>query len=109
MSRDRQVDPSAITRTALMTIEGERDDISGIGQTVAAHALCSRLPDTMKRHYEQKAVGHYGLCNGAGSARRLCRGSESSSEANEALPKSSQGVWGGRLRLPQSCLPGYLT
>lgn len=64
MWRGRAVEPSAIDRTALMTVEGERDDISGIGQTLAAHALCSGLPDTMKRHHEQQGVGHYGLFNG---------------------------------------------
>jgi poly(3-hydroxybutyrate) depolymerase len=63
-SRGRVVDPSAITRTALLTIEGERDDISGLGQTRAAHALCSNLPAAMRQHHEQASVGHYGLFNG---------------------------------------------
>jgi poly(3-hydroxybutyrate) depolymerase len=58
------VTPSAITRTALLTIEGERDDISGIGQTKAAHALASNLPSAMHAHLEQQGVGHYGLFNG---------------------------------------------
>jgi poly(3-hydroxybutyrate) depolymerase len=65
MSHDRPVDCAAITRTALLTIEGERDDISGIGQTRAAHPLCRNLPDRMKQHYEQPGVGHYGLFNGS--------------------------------------------
>ena len=64
-SRGRAVDCSAITRTALMTIEGERDDISGIGQTKAAHAMCSSLPEGMRVHHEQAGVGHYGLFNGS--------------------------------------------
>ena len=64
VSRGRLVEPAAILRTALMTIEGERDDISGIGQTRAAHTLASALPDTMREHYEQPGVGHYGLFNG---------------------------------------------
>ena len=64
VSRGRPVDPAAITRTALLTIEGERDDISGIGQTRAAHALCTGLPDAMHEHWEQPGVGHYGLFNG---------------------------------------------
>ena len=63
-SRNRLVEPVAIRRTALMTIEGERDDISGIGQTRAAHALARELPDTMRVHHEQPGVGHYGLFNG---------------------------------------------
>jgi len=63
-SRGRKVEPRAITRTALLTVEGERDDISGIGQTRAAHALCTSLAASMKQHHEQAGVGHYGLFNG---------------------------------------------
>ncbi|WP_350335868.1 polyhydroxyalkanoate depolymerase [Coralliovum pocilloporae] len=59
------VDPGAIRRVALMTIEGEKDDITGIGQTSAAHDLCCNLPDEMKAHYMQPAVGHYGVFNGS--------------------------------------------
>ena len=47
-----------------MTIEGERDDISGLGQTRAAHDLCSGIPEQMKRHHEQADVGHYGVFSG---------------------------------------------
>ena len=54
----------AITDIALMTVEGENDDISGVGQTQAAHALCSALPDALKTLYVQPAVGHYGVFNG---------------------------------------------
>ena len=64
VSRNRRVDPAAITRTALLTVEGERDDISGIGQTRAAHALCTNLSDDRRAHLEQQGVGHYGLFNG---------------------------------------------
>ena len=63
--RGRQIDCSKITKTALMTIEGEKDDITGTGQTEAAHALCSGLPEAMKTHYEQPGVGHYGVFNGS--------------------------------------------
>ena len=63
-SRGQLVEPAAIRRTALMTIEGERDDISGIGQTRAAHALARELPERMRAHHEQEGVGHYGLFNG---------------------------------------------
>ena len=62
--RDHRIDPAAITRTAMLTIEGERDDISGIGQTRAAHRLTTNLPDAMREHLEQAEVGHYGLFNG---------------------------------------------
>lgn len=65
ISRDRPVECAAIERTALFTIEGERDDISGVGQTRAAHDLCRALPAAMKQHHEQAGVGHYGLFNGS--------------------------------------------
>jgi poly(3-hydroxybutyrate) depolymerase len=64
MYRDRRVDPSKVHRVALMTIEGERDDISGIGQTEAAHKLCPHIPTSMRAHYVQPKVGHYGVFNG---------------------------------------------
>jgi poly(3-hydroxybutyrate) depolymerase len=48
-----------------MTVEGEKDDISGVGQTKAAHKLCSSLPDTKRVHYLQNGVGHYGVFNGS--------------------------------------------
>ncbi len=63
--RNTAVNPAAITRTALMTVEGERDDISGVGQTEAAHDLCSALPATMRLHHLQPRVGHYGVFNGS--------------------------------------------
>jgi poly(3-hydroxybutyrate) depolymerase len=63
VSRGRKVDPSAI-ETALMTVEGELDDISGIGQTKAAHALTPNIPGARHVHWEQPRVGHYGIFNG---------------------------------------------
>jgi len=63
--RGRTVNPAAIRRTALFTVEGEKDDISGVGQTKAAHDLCSGLLPEMKEHYEQPGVGHYGVFNGS--------------------------------------------
>ncbi|PVB62112.1 polyhydroxyalkanoate depolymerase [Labrenzia sp. 011] len=59
------VDCSKIRRTALLTVEGEKDDITGRGQTKAAIDLCTGLPDDMKTHYEQPNVGHYGVFNGS--------------------------------------------
>ncbi len=61
---DRVVDPSAIRRTALMTVEGERDDICAVGQTVAAHDLCSSILPYLKQHHVQTGVGHYGVFAG---------------------------------------------
>jgi poly(3-hydroxybutyrate) depolymerase len=63
--RGRPVDPSAIARVAMMTVEGENDDISSVGQTEAAHRLCPNIPDADKVHYVQPAVGHYGVFNGS--------------------------------------------
>jgi poly(3-hydroxybutyrate) depolymerase len=64
MWRDRLIEPAAIEKTALMTVEGELDDISGLGQTRAAHDLCANLAKSKRLHYEQKGVGHYGVFNG---------------------------------------------
>jgi poly(3-hydroxybutyrate) depolymerase len=63
--RGRKVDLAAIRSCALMTVEGENDDISGVGQTYAAHDLCVNLPDDLKVHHLQKDVGHYGVFNGS--------------------------------------------
>ncbi len=60
----RPVRPELIRRTALMTVEGERDDICAIGQTVAALDLCSGVRVSMKRHHLQTGVGHYGVFSG---------------------------------------------
>ena len=65
MHRDKPVDLKAIRRCALMTVEGERDDISGVGQTQAAHTLCVNIPDERRVHWVQPKVGHYGVFNGS--------------------------------------------
>lgn len=65
MHHGRRVKPEAITDIALMTVEGENDDISGIGQTQAAHDLCVNIPSEMKFDYIQPGVGHYGVFNGS--------------------------------------------
>ncbi len=62
--RGRKVNPGAIRKTALLTVEGGRDDICGMGQTAAAHELCSSLRPHLKRHHLQANVGHYGVFNG---------------------------------------------
>jgi poly(3-hydroxybutyrate) depolymerase len=64
MCRDRLVKPQAIKTVALMTVEGEKDDISGIGQTQAAHDICTGIPKKMQYDYVQEGVGHYGVFNG---------------------------------------------
>lgn len=62
---DRKVNCGAIRRTALLTVEGERDDICAVGQTAAAHRLCSSLRPHLKRQYLQPGVGHYGVFSGS--------------------------------------------
>ncbi|OWW21139.1 polyhydroxyalkanoate depolymerase [Noviherbaspirillum denitrificans] len=62
--RGRLIRPAAIRHTALLTVEGERDDICAIGQTMAAQELCSRIPSYMKLHHMQTGVGHYGVFSG---------------------------------------------
>jgi polyhydroxyalkanoate depolymerase len=62
--RGCKVEPRAIRRTMLLTIEGERDDICAVGQTLAAHDLCSGLRPYLKRHHMQAGVGHYGVFSG---------------------------------------------
>jgi poly(3-hydroxybutyrate) depolymerase len=58
-------DLKAIRHAGLMTVEGEKDDISGVGQTAAAQDLCSSIPVLRKAHYTQNGVGHYGVFNGS--------------------------------------------
>jgi poly(3-hydroxybutyrate) depolymerase len=63
--RGQRVDPGAIRNTALLTVEGANDDICSPGQTEAAHALCTGIPEERKRHYLQNGVGHYGVFSGS--------------------------------------------
>jgi poly(3-hydroxybutyrate) depolymerase len=71
MHRHVAVDPSVIRNVALMTVEGENDDISGVGQTKAAHSLCPNIPEDMRVHYMQPDVGHYGVFNGSRFRREI--------------------------------------
>jgi poly(3-hydroxybutyrate) depolymerase len=74
--RGELLDLKSIRRTALFTVEGEKDDISGVGQTYAAQDLCANIPARRKSHYMQPGVGHYGVFNGsrfrAEIAPRIC-------------------------------------
>ena len=69
--RGQRVDPSAVTKTALFTIEGELDDISGVGQTEAAHTLCSNIPASRREHFLVDGVGHYGIFSGRRYRERI--------------------------------------
>jgi len=62
--RGERVTPRAIRRTALLTVEGERDDICALGQTAAAHELCKGVKPYMRRHHMQAGAGHYGVFSG---------------------------------------------
>ncbi len=63
--RDRLVDLAKITDIPVLTIEGERDDITGLGQTQAVHDLLTNMPKTSQKHFTAKGVGHYGVFNGS--------------------------------------------
>jgi poly(3-hydroxybutyrate) depolymerase len=63
--RGMKINPADIRRVALLTVEGEHDDISGVGQTEAAHRLCVNLPEDRRAHWLQPNVGHYGVFNGS--------------------------------------------
>jgi poly(3-hydroxybutyrate) depolymerase len=69
--RGKRVDPAAIRNVALLTVEGENDDISGVGQTKAAQSICVNIPDDMRMHYLQPDVGHYGVFNGSRFRREI--------------------------------------
>jgi poly(3-hydroxybutyrate) depolymerase len=71
MHRGRLVDPSAVTDIAILAIEGERDDISGIGQTQAALTIADKLPEAMKQYHLAPEVGHYGIFNGSKWRNRI--------------------------------------
>jgi poly(3-hydroxybutyrate) depolymerase len=101
--RGKPVDPSLIVNTALLTVEGENDDISGAGQTQAAQTLCSNLPDHMRLHYVQPDVGHYGVFNGSRFRReiapRIIKFMQEHAKENRTATKSNMRVIeGGRRR-----------
>jgi poly(3-hydroxybutyrate) depolymerase len=63
--RGRRVDLTAIRKSGLLSVEGEKDDISGVGQTCAANELCVNIPDSRKHYHLAEGVGHYGVFNGS--------------------------------------------
>jgi poly(3-hydroxybutyrate) depolymerase len=70
--RGRRVNPAAISRTALLTVEGERDDVCGAGQTRAAQDLCRSVPAGRRAHHVQPEVGHYGVFSGQAWEQEVC-------------------------------------
>jgi poly(3-hydroxybutyrate) depolymerase len=93
--RGRLVRPELITDIQLLTVEGENDDISGIGQTQAAHDLCSGLPAELKQDYVQPRVGHYGVFNGARFR-------------DEIYPRVRSMIWETELALSRTAANGAL-
>jgi poly(3-hydroxybutyrate) depolymerase len=81
--RGRRVRPEAIRRTAIMAVEGEKDDICGIGQTMAALDLCRSVPVTMRRYHLQTGVGHYGVFSGRRFAQAIYPRVREMIQANE--------------------------
>ncbi|WP_294252550.1 polyhydroxyalkanoate depolymerase [uncultured Sphingomonas sp.] len=71
LHRGRKVDPGAITDIGILAIEGERDDISGIGQTKAALTIATNLPESHKQYHLAEGVGHYGIFNGSKWRNRI--------------------------------------
>jgi poly(3-hydroxybutyrate) depolymerase len=71
VSRGRKIDPSTITNCSILCVEGEKDDITGIGQTKAALDLCSNLPKNKKHYHLQQGVGHYGIFSGGKFRRNI--------------------------------------
>ncbi|MCG6120826.1 MAG: polyhydroxyalkanoate depolymerase, partial [Blastomonas sp.] len=71
MHRGKRIDPEAITDIAMLAIEGERDDISGLGQTRAALTLAPKLPKSKKKYLMAEKVGHYGIFNGSKWRERI--------------------------------------
>jgi polyhydroxyalkanoate depolymerase len=70
--RGRRVNPAAIGRTALLTVEGERDEVCGAGQTLAAQDLCASIPAGRRLHHVQPGVGHYGVFSGRAWEQEVC-------------------------------------
>ncbi|HWU02352.1 MAG TPA: polyhydroxyalkanoate depolymerase [Novosphingobium sp.] len=96
--RGKPIDLSAITDTALLAVEGERDDISGIGQTRASLKLATHLPDTHKRYLLAEGVGHYGIFNGSKWRNRIApvveewMAQHGTRDADESKPRGLKAV-----------------
>jgi poly(3-hydroxybutyrate) depolymerase len=109
----RHIDPSKIQRVALMTIEGEKDDITGLGQCRAAHDLCSGIPENNKYHYECAGVGHYGIFNGrrfrSDIAPRIAQfmRTHDPRSGDDALDSSNTGNTGERATFQRVMGSGY--
>jgi len=100
--RGSRIDPGVIRRTALMTIEGEKDDITGVGQCHAAHALCHTLARSKRAHWLQPGVGHYGIFNGSRFRREIApriAGFIRKHDARTSVSKRLAAILTGRRRI----------
>ena len=89
---DELIDPKAIKRTALLTVEGELDDISAPGQTIAAHTICSSIPASRRGQYLQSGVGHYGIFNGRKWRTEILPRIKAFIEANDRCTSAGMGI-----------------
>jgi poly(3-hydroxybutyrate) depolymerase len=101
--RGRLVDPGRIKRVALFTVEGEHDDISGVGQTEAAHRLCPNIPPDRQAHWLQPDVGHYGVFNGSRFRAEIA---PRIADFVLSMSQSSRGSLGAPLRHKSTALHG---
>ena len=112
MHRGRRVDTSVIRRTALMTVEGEKDDITGVGQCHAAHTLCTGLARSKRAHWLQPGVGHYGIFNGSRFRKEIVpriAGFVRKHDARTSVTKRLAAALTGRRRIyaaPPVVVPG---
>ena len=90
MHRGRRIDLRDIRRVALLTVEGEKDDITGLGQSRAAIDLCTGIPDGRKRHFECPKVGHYGIFNGSRFRREIAP--RIAEHVRAADPRTAHGI-----------------
>ena len=90
--RGGRVEPRRDPPHALLTVEGEKDDICAVGQTVAAQDLCTRIRPTMRRHHVQPGAGHYGVFNGPAGGARSTRSSGASSRPAPDRGRAAQRV-----------------
>ncbi len=91
MHRGQRVDLTAIRNCGLMTVEGEKDDISGVGQTYAAQELCVNIPMSRKLHHMQTDVGHYGVFNGSRFRKEIAPSIRKFIAVNSERPATSSG------------------
>ena len=109
--RGQPVDLTAIRKCGLLTVEGEKDDISGVGQTYAANELCVNIPETKKQYYLALGVGHYGVFNGSRFRIEIasCNFRTSDRRYREETARAPPWKPRNRCRTPPHCPRVYLS